>query len=341
MAARVALLVWAQSLGLAAAPSPQLLVEPPWRPAVLWDRVTLTCRGSGTAGDTTWYKDGRRWRQKGPENVTVTSNGTYECYRAGSGRSPPVTVSDERLVLQVPAGPLLEGDTVTLRCRSRRDKTVTEVRFYHGEKDLGKSLRRSELSLSPLRLQHSGQYRCQIRWIFWPSWSPMWEQSDPVSVTVHELFPVPVLEAPAELMAGSPLNLSCLSSRSPLRPLTPLVHRFYRDGRQLGGPQGSPQLLLPALGLSGSGNYSCEVQSQGGAVRKSSAPLRVTVLGECGDGRGEPPQPARGPLPCPGPFSRPFPHLLVSPSPDLVSPSPPGFLSRVPPSPPASPAPFP
>ncbi|XP_058716407.1 low affinity immunoglobulin gamma Fc region receptor II-like [Poecile atricapillus] len=136
-------------LSPAGAPSPQLLVEPPWRPAVLWDRVTLTCRGSGTAGDTTWYKDGRRWRLEGPESFTVTENGTYECDRAGSGLSPPVTVTDEWLVLQVPAGPLVEGDTVTLRCRSRWYNPETEVRFYHGEKDLGKSLRGSVLSLSP------------------------------------------------------------------------------------------------------------------------------------------------------------------------------------------------
>ncbi|XP_058716402.1 Fc receptor-like protein 3 isoform X2 [Poecile atricapillus] len=269
MAARVALLVWAQSLGLAGAPSPQLLVEPPWRPAVLWDRVTLTCRGSGTAGDTTWYKDGRRWWQERRDSFNVTWSGTYECYRAGTGRSPSVTVSDELLVLQVRAGPLLEGDTVTLRCRSRWDKPVSGVRFYHWEKDLGESRWGSELSLSPLRLQHSGQYRCGA---WWSSWSSLWEQSEPVSVTVHELFPVPVLEAPAELLAGSPLNLSCLSSRSPLRPLTPLVHRFYRDGRELGGPQGSPQLLLPALGLSGSGIYSCEVQSQGGGRAEEQRP---------------------------------------------------------------------
>uniref|UniRef100_A0A8C0U5V0 Ig-like domain-containing protein n=1 Tax=Cyanistes caeruleus TaxID=156563 RepID=A0A8C0U5V0_CYACU len=286
------------------APSDTLRVLEGW--GRFWGALEGSCQGTPVLGLGT------------PAALAVTHCGVPVPSAVTGPSCPP-----ERLVLQVPAGPLLEGDTVTLRCRSRRDKTVTEVRFYHGEKDLGKSLRRSELSLSPLRLQHSGQYRCQIRWIFWPSWSPMWEQSDPVSVTVHELFPVPVLEAPAELMAGSPLNLSCLSSRSPLRPLTPLVHRFYRDGRQLGGPQGSPQLLLPALGLSGSGNYSCEVQSQGGAVRKSSAPLRVTVLGECGDGRGEPPQPARGPLPCPGPFSRPFPLAwlpLPLPSPALSPP---------------------
>ncbi|NXF28428.1 FCGR3 protein, partial [Rhodinocichla rosea] len=95
----------------------QLLVEPPWRPAVLWDRVTLTCQGSGTAGATTWYKDGRRWGQQGHDHLTVTDSGTYMCDGPGSGHSRPMRVLDDQLVLQVPARALLEGDTVTLRCR--------------------------------------------------------------------------------------------------------------------------------------------------------------------------------------------------------------------------------
>ncbi|NXM58608.1 FCRL5 protein, partial [Illadopsis cleaveri] len=84
---------------------------------VLWDRVTLTCQGSGTAGATTWYKDGQRWGQEGPDNFLVNENGTYTCDRPGTGLSPPVRVSYGPLVLQVPARVLLEGDTVTLRCR--------------------------------------------------------------------------------------------------------------------------------------------------------------------------------------------------------------------------------
>ncbi|NXO46681.1 FCGR3 protein, partial [Locustella ochotensis] len=96
----------------------QLLVEPPWIPALLSDSVTLTCQGSGTASETTWYKDGRQWGKKGPNSFTVTESGTYRCHRPGTGRSPPVTVSDDWLVLQVPARPLVVGDTVTLRCRS-------------------------------------------------------------------------------------------------------------------------------------------------------------------------------------------------------------------------------
>ncbi|NXF27877.1 FCGR3 protein, partial [Rhodinocichla rosea] len=95
----------------------QILVEPPWRPAVLWDRVTLTCQGSGTAGATTWYKDGRRWGQQGRDRLNVTESGTYTCERDGTGLSPPVIVSEEQLVLQVPARALLEGEMLTLRCR--------------------------------------------------------------------------------------------------------------------------------------------------------------------------------------------------------------------------------
>ncbi|NWY34238.1 FCGR3 protein, partial [Pheucticus melanocephalus] len=96
----------------------QLLVDPPWRPVVLWDRVTLTCQGSGTTSATTWYKDvTRRWGQKGRDHFTVILSGTYTCERPGTGFSSLVAVSNDLLVLQVPARALLEGDTVTLRCR--------------------------------------------------------------------------------------------------------------------------------------------------------------------------------------------------------------------------------
>ncbi|XP_071311770.1 Fc receptor-like protein 2 [Agelaius tricolor] len=261
----------AQTLGLAGAQTTQLLVEPPWRPAVLWDWVTLTCQGSGTTGATTWYKDGQRWWQQGRDRLSVTRSGTYTCGRPGTRRSPSVTVLDDPLVLQVPALALLEGDTVTLRCRGRQENHLSRVRFYRDEKDLGGSLRGTEMSLSPLQLHHSGSYRCEGLVGSSMSWSA------PVTVTVQELFSVPVLEGPPTPTEGSPLTLSCLSTPSPLRPQAPLLHVFYRDGQVVGGPQGSLQLLVPAVGVSHSGNYGCEVHSQGGAVRKSSARLRVTV----------------------------------------------------------------
>ncbi|NXC91505.1 FCGR3 protein, partial [Cercotrichas coryphoeus] len=99
--------------------------------------------------------------------------------------SPDVTFPScptERLVLQLPARALLEGDTVTLRCRGWQDAMVTGVRFYHGDKDLGGPLCGTELSLSPLQLHHSGRYRCE-GWVS-SGPSPCWERSAPVTVTV-------------------------------------------------------------------------------------------------------------------------------------------------------------
>ncbi|XP_059727369.1 Fc receptor-like A isoform X3 [Haemorhous mexicanus] len=362
-------------LSPAGARTTQLLMEPPWRPPVLWDQVTLTCQGSGTAGDITWYKDGQRWGQKGGDHVTVTESGTYTCDRPGSGHSPPVTVSNDYLVLQVPARAQLEGDTVTLRCRGWQNRTVTRVsfyrereklrglrdgtelslsplqlshsgnysckglvgswvlhesapvtmtvyarlelqvsarellegdtvtlrclrwqnnpvtgvRFYHGDKEVGRPLNGAELSLSPLQQKHSGRYSCLGRV---DSGVSPWAKSAPVTVTVHELFSVPRLEGPPEPSLGSPLTLSCLSTPSTLRPPAPLLHVFYRDGQVLGGPQVSPQLLVPSVGVSHSGNYSCQVRSERGNVRKSSARLRVTVRRECRDGHGDHPRPS-------------------------------------------------
>ena len=75
----------------------QLLVEPRWMPAVLWDRVTLTCQVSGAAGATTWYKDRQRWWQKGHDSFTVTENGTYQCQRPSNGLSPALMVSNSEM----------------------------------------------------------------------------------------------------------------------------------------------------------------------------------------------------------------------------------------------------
>uniref|UniRef100_A0A803V336 Ig-like domain-containing protein n=1 Tax=Ficedula albicollis TaxID=59894 RepID=A0A803V336_FICAL len=253
----VALAGWCP-LSPAGAQSTQLLVEPPWTPAVLWDWVTLTCQGSGTA-----------------------SSGTYQCQRPGSGLSPTVRVSNEPLVLQVPARALLDGDKVTLRCQGWQDNPVTRVRFYKDEKELGQSLRDTEMSLSPLELHNSSCYRCR-GWV-----ASGMSLSAPVTVKVHAPC------GPSDL-----INLSCLSTPSPLWSRAPLLYRFYRDGQLVGGPQGSSQLLVPAMGVSHSRNYSCEVRSEVGAMQKITSRLGITVCSECGDGHGEFPQPSQVSHPC-------------------------------------------
>uniref|UniRef100_A0A8C3UQ26 Ig-like domain-containing protein n=1 Tax=Catharus ustulatus TaxID=91951 RepID=A0A8C3UQ26_CATUS len=251
-----------------------LLVEPPWMPVMLWDWVTLTCQGSGTAGATTWYKDGRCWGQKGQDSFTVIQSGTYQFERPGSGLSPPVTVPNDTLVLQVPAPTLLEADTVTLRCCGPRNQPVRWVSFYRDGKEL-QTLR--DRSLPPLQLNHSCRYHSATPTPPQPLPRDL-ESQFPSPISSPELFMVPVLEGSPELPEGSPLNLSCLSTPSPLRPPAPRLYRFYQDGQLVGGPQGSPQLLVPAVGVSHSGSYSCEVRSEGGVRAEEQRPARRVLI---------------------------------------------------------------
>ncbi|CAN8175776.1 unnamed protein product [Coccothraustes coccothraustes] len=213
-------------------------------PPVLWDRVTLTCQGSGSAGATTWYRNGQRWWQQGRDRLIVTHSGTYACHRPGSGLSPTMNISDDWLVLQVPARALLQGDTVTLRCRSWEDNPITSVSFYHEEEELGVFPNGTQLSLSPLQLNHSGRYS------YWL-----------------------VLQVPARaLLEGDTVTLRCRSWRD--KPITSVS--FYHEEEELGVFPNGTQLSLSPLQLNHSGRYSCKGQV-GSWGWQESAPVTVTV----------------------------------------------------------------
>ncbi|XP_009463253.1 PREDICTED: low affinity immunoglobulin gamma Fc region receptor II-a [Nipponia nippon] len=279
MARSAALLLWAQALGLTGAQPSQVTLDPPWMPVFLNEKVTLTCWGSGVPGPTDWYINEQYWWRSESDHIHVSKDrpgsSSYQCRIPGAELSPAVTVSfsNDWLVLQVPAQALLEGDMVSLRCRAWKNTKITKVQFFHEQEVLGGPSQGAELLLPPLQLHHSGRYHCQATLLYYLSWEGS------TLVTVQELFSVPVLrlEGPAEPPEGAPLALSCLSHLSPLRPLTRLQYLFYRDEAVVGGPQGSPQLQLLAVGLQHSGNYSCEVQTETASVRKHSAPVTVTV----------------------------------------------------------------
>ncbi|XP_049661894.1 Fc receptor-like protein 2 isoform X7 [Accipiter gentilis] len=319
---------------LAGAQPSQLMLDPPWTPVFLSEKVTLTCQGPGVPGPTDWYVNEQFWQQAGSNHIHITRKipGSYSlrCRSPGAGLSPSITLGFSNgahpvhtgcisctslgasprtpvhpcahrcipmlweptsripvhqppppsladwLALQVPAWMLLEGDALPLRCRGWKDTHVAEVRFFRERKVLGGLSQGTELLLPSLQLHHSGRYHCQatVGHVL-----PRWQESALVMVAVQELFTVPVLrlEGPAEPREGTPVALGCLSHLSPLRPLTRLQHLFYQDDMVVGGPQGSPQLQLPAVELSHSGNYSCEVRTESASVRKRSTPVTVTV----------------------------------------------------------------
>uniref|UniRef100_A0A8U7NTL1 Uncharacterized protein n=1 Tax=Corvus moneduloides TaxID=1196302 RepID=A0A8U7NTL1_CORMO len=278
-------------LSPAGAQTTQLLVQPTWTPPVLWDRVTLTCQGSATTAATTWYKDGQRWWQKEPDRFAVTESGTYQCDRPGTGLSPPMCISNDQLVLQVPAWALLEGDAVTLHCRGWRDSAVTGVQFYHEEKDLGGPLNGTELSLSPLQLLHGGRYRCGG----WVESGPSlwWEKSAPMTVTVHGESPPPGLSpicVPAVPVANATISPGALAQ--PVRagdPVTlrcsvqvgsaPVTFTWLHNGREVAR---GPLLELGDVHVGHSGTYQCVATNQLGqdghcVFRGLSPELALTV----------------------------------------------------------------
>uniref|UniRef100_A0A8C3NJQ0 Uncharacterized protein n=1 Tax=Geospiza parvula TaxID=87175 RepID=A0A8C3NJQ0_GEOPR len=260
----------------------QLLVDPPWMPPVEWDRVTLTCQGSGTADATTWYKDGQRWWQRGPDHFAVTRSGTYTCARSRTGRSPPVTWG-----VLVPAWALLEGDTVTLRCRGWRDSPITSVSFYHDGKKLDKLPDGTGLFLSPLQLNHSGSYSCR-GWVKY--WTKTFLWSAPVTVTVHGEHstprnphsPSPGIQVPA----GDNVTLHC----SVQVGSAPVTFTWLHNGQEVA--QG-PLLELGDIDVGHSGTYQCVATNQlgqdGHRVFRALSPelaLEVTTWGhrDTGDG---------------------------------------------------------
>ncbi|XP_054148680.1 Fc receptor-like protein 3 [Melozone crissalis] len=251
----------------------QLLVEPPWKPPVLWDRVTLSCQGSETAGVTSWYKDEQRLWQQGSDHFKVNTKGTYWCCRPGTGHSLPVIVSEGWLVLQVPVRALLEGDNVTLRCRGWRNNTVTSVSFYHEEKELEGLHNGTQLSLSPLQLHHSGGYCCR-GWVK-SMVSRGWEKLESVKVTVHVASPsgVSLSAQPTrgQVALGDSLVLSCTVAVG----TGPLSSSWHWEGSGT-LPGTGPHLELRHIGDNDSGQYRCRV-SDGAGVAESD-PLNVTVL---------------------------------------------------------------
>ncbi|XP_059343267.1 low affinity immunoglobulin gamma Fc region receptor II-like [Ammospiza nelsoni] len=177
--------------------------------------VTLTCQGSGTASATTWYKDRERWVQDGQENITVTKKDTYWC---ALGQA------------------LLEGDTVTLCCQGWWNNTVTSVSFYQKETDLEVFSNSTELSLSPLQLNHSGHYSFKGQVEYW-----VWKESALVTVTVHvPVANATIIPSPLSHQVGSaPVTFTWLHNGQEVAWGALLELRAINVGH-LPGPPGSP-----------------------------------------------------------------------------------------------------
>ncbi|XP_041429936.1 Fc receptor-like A [Xenopus laevis] len=97
-------------------------------------------------------------------------------------------------------------------------------------------------------------------------------------IAVKELFSKPVMKVnPNHLTEGDHMTITCDTKLSPHRETTELQFVFYRNGHNVQGFSLSNQYGVPSAQLEDSGNYTCEVQTPTGSVRKTSDSKNIQI----------------------------------------------------------------
>uniref|UniRef100_A0A671UR99 Ig-like domain-containing protein n=1 Tax=Sparus aurata TaxID=8175 RepID=A0A671UR99_SPAAU len=99
-----------------------------------------------------------------------------------------ITIQYTHIILQSPAHPVTEGDSVSLNCYLRREVIESSVFFYHNDK-LIQNDTRLELDISAVSKSDEGFYKCQYsRKESAPSWMSVQAVSRPKSSSVPVLL---------------------------------------------------------------------------------------------------------------------------------------------------------
>ncbi|KAK6477906.1 low affinity immunoglobulin gamma Fc region receptor II-like [Huso huso] len=158
-------------------PQAVLTLQPAWAQIFTGETVTLSCEVEG--GSAGWrfkqYRDGRegcsdQYSRRDGDSCTISSaqyyhSGEYWCESAsGQERSNAVilTVSYGQVILQTPPQPVIEGDSLTLRCHVW-SYTATRVVFYKDNEEL-QSQAGTELSVAHVSKSDEGFYKCRAEW---------------------------------------------------------------------------------------------------------------------------------------------------------------------------------
>nr|XP_012624120.1 Fc receptor-like A isoform X1 [Microcebus murinus] len=235
-------------------------------------------------------------------------------------------VSYDWLIIQGPAMPIFEGDSLVLRCQAWQDWPLTQVTFYRDGSALGPPGPNREFSIAVVQQADSGHYHCSAIFRSPGPGSP--ETASSVAITVQELFLAPVLRATpsAELQGGGPVTLSCQTKLPLQRSTARLLFSFYKDGRTVRSWGLSSEFQIPAASEEHSGSYWCEAATEDNQVWKQSPQLEIKVLGPASSAASPTLNPAPQKAAAPGTTSTTEPP---GPPPGLPTPSPedPGFSS--------------
>uniref|UniRef100_L7N330 Ig-like domain-containing protein n=1 Tax=Xenopus tropicalis TaxID=8364 RepID=L7N330_XENTR len=180
--------------------------------------------------------------------------------------------------INVSSDQVTEGDHMTITCgtelRPHRETTELQFAFYrNGHNVQGFSLS-NQYEVPSAQLEDSGNYTCEVQT---PTGSVR-KRSSMAHIHIQELFNNTQIKVSSDQVTeGDHMTITCDTKLSPHRETTELLFAFYRNGHNVQGFSSSNQYGVPSAQLEDSGNYTCEVQTPTGSVRKRSNVLYIHI----------------------------------------------------------------
>ncbi|XP_067380114.1 low affinity immunoglobulin gamma Fc region receptor III-A-like isoform X2 [Channa argus] len=147
-----------------------VLLESPLFPVMEGDDVTLRCRSKMSLINLTanFYKDDVLINCSATgymtiHSVTKSDEGLYKCNISGAGESPVswLSVTASAVILDSPIHPVMEGDSVTLRCRKKKTPTDHIADFYNHGFYIGTGYN-GEMTIRSVSKSDEGPLKCSI-----------------------------------------------------------------------------------------------------------------------------------------------------------------------------------
>ncbi|XP_073466118.1 Fc receptor-like protein 2 [Aquarana catesbeiana] len=251
----------------------------------------MTCDVGSTGGRNliyVWYKDGT-WIHTGKiytiRSANTVDSGDYRCL-ASSERSDTARLDVVVDLFEILKYLVVEGDEMTLTCDTSlsplRPGTELKFTFHKDGRNVLEFTSYNQYEVQSAQVQDSGKYSCDVS----TATNSVKKRSQEILVKINELFVNPsIIEIRCPTTEGDHMILFCFSL-SLHRQGTELQFAFYRDGRNVQEFNSSNQYGVQSAQLEDSGNYSCEVRSLNGKVRKRSdfifIKIKATILGHTG-----------------------------------------------------------
>ncbi|OCT69412.1 hypothetical protein XELAEV_18040727mg [Xenopus laevis] len=162
-------------------------------------------------------------------------------------------------------------ESVTLTCNVDPPEPRDQIYYWYRDNQIVPLyLGAKSVKIDHAKQEHGGSYQCQ---------TAESDKSEPVRLQVtHKLFSKPVAKVTeSHSKQGKVLTITCDTKLSPRKATTELQFAFYRNGRNVQGFSLSNQHGVPSAQLEHSGNYTCEVQTPTGSVRKRSNMAHIQI----------------------------------------------------------------